>query len=90
MRRLFAVLLKPFLKIPALRRRYLRRMLEYIEETPRSKLPAELQPVQAALKRLLTRQQRLAALEGGLDAKPEDVPQSRQLRRASARQQRRR
>jgi hypothetical protein len=90
--KVFAFLFKPFLKIPAVRRRYLRRMLEYIEDTPRAKLPEELRPVQAALKRMPTRQQKLAALESGFEAQAsgEAPPQSRAIRRAAAKQARRR
>ena len=90
MKKVAAFLMKPFLKIPALRRRYLRKMLEYIEETPRNKLPEELRPVQAMLMRL-PKHQRMAALQAGVEAgqQGQQIPQSRQLRRAAARQQRR-
>jgi hypothetical protein len=90
MRKLLALLVRPFLKIPALRRRYLTRLLTHIEETPSSKLSPELRQVQAALKRL-PKNQRLRALEAGLEAgpnAPQELP-SRSLRRAAAKQSRR-
>jgi len=69
MRKFFGFLARPFLKIPPLRRWYLRRLLGYLEETPPSKLPDEMRQVQALLRRL-PRHQRLAALETGLQQGP--------------------
>jgi hypothetical protein len=88
-RKFLGFLLRPFLKIPPIRRAYLRRVLTYIEETPASKLPAELRQAKTLLERL-PRHQRLAALESGVEQGPQaQVPQSRALRRAAERQARR-
>ena len=90
MRKFLAVLAKPFLKIPRIRRWYLRRVLKYLDETPPSKLSPEMRTVQAFLKRL-PKHQRLAALETGLEqGAVGDVPQSRSMRRAAAKETRRR
>jgi hypothetical protein len=91
MRKFLALLARPFLKIPPLRRWYLKRLLTYLEETPASKLPAEMRTVQAMLKRL-PRHQRLAALQTGMEQgqSQADVPQSRALRRAAEKEARRR
>ena len=92
MRRAFGLLARPFLKIPPLRRWYLKRLLRFLEQTPASKLPAELRQAQALLKRL-PQGQRLAALESGLKQGPQaqaQVAQSRSLRRAAAREAKRR
>jgi len=91
MRKVLGFLARPFLKIPPVRRWYLRRLLTYLEDTPTSKLPDEMRAVQALLKRL-PKHQRLAALETGLKqgSSPEAAaPQSRALRRAAAKQSRR-
>jgi hypothetical protein len=88
-RRFLGFLAKPFLKIGPIRRAYLKRLLKYMEETPASKLPAELRQAKTLLERL-PRHQRLAALESGLEQGPQaEVPQSRALRRAAERQARR-
>jgi hypothetical protein len=91
MRKFLAVLAKPFLKIPPIRRAYLRRVLKYLEETPASKLQPEMRAAQALLMRL-PKHQRMAALETGIEqgGRAEDVPQSRALRRAAAKEARRR
>jgi hypothetical protein len=89
-RKLLAFLVKPFLKIPRIRRWYLRRVLTYLEETPPSKLTPEMRTVQAFLQRL-PKHQRLAALETGIEqGSVGDAPQSRALRRAAAKEARRR
>jgi hypothetical protein len=91
-RRVFGFLLRPFLKIPLVRRAYLKRLLTYLEETPTSKLPAELRAAKSMLERL-PKQQRLAALESGLDQGPQAAqqpPPSRAMRRAAEKEQRRR
>jgi hypothetical protein len=91
MRKVLAFLARPFLKIPRLRRWYLRRLLTYLEDTPPSKLTPEMRTVQAMLKRL-PRHKRLAALETGLreGQAQAEMPQSRALRRAAERETRRR
>ena len=90
MRKLLGLFAKPFLKIPPIRRWYLRRLLRFLEDTPPSKLPQELRQAKALLDRL-PKAQRLAALEAGLQQTPEtQVPQSRSLRRAAAKEARRR
>jgi hypothetical protein len=89
MRKLLGLLARPFLKIPLLRRWYLRRLLRYLEDTPASKLPAEMRQVRALLERL-PKAQRLAALESGLQQGPEAAAlPSRSLRRAAEKQARR-
>jgi hypothetical protein len=88
-RKFLAFLAKPFLKIPPLRRWYLRRVLKYLEETPPSKLGPEMRAAQALLRRM-PKHQRLAALETGLEqGAVGTVPQSRALRRAAAKEARR-
>jgi hypothetical protein len=89
MRRLLGLLARPLLKIPFLRRRYLRRLVDRLERTPAAELPPELRPVQAALKRL-PKAQRLPALEAGAQQGPDaEALPSRSLRRAAAKQARR-
>jgi len=86
-KKVLGYIMKPFLKIPAIRRRYLKRVLEHLEETPASKLSPELRQVQAALKRL-PKHERYKALERGLEAGPsaqQELP-SRALRRMAERQ----
>ena len=92
MRKLLAGVARPFLAIPPIRRWYLRRVLHHIEETPASKLSAELRQVKTLLERL-PKAQRLGALEAGLRGERQleaAGPQSRALRRAAERQARRR
>ena len=91
MRKLLGLLARPFLRIAPLRRWYLRRVLRYLEEAPASKLSAEMRQVQALLKRL-PKEQRLAALESGLQQGPqqEQPLPSRSLRRAAEKEARRR
>jgi hypothetical protein len=89
-RKFLSFLVKPFLMIPPLRRAYLRRVLKYLEETPPSKLSGEMRTVQALLKRM-PKHQRLAALETGLrQGSVAQGQQSRAMRRAAAKEARRR
>jgi hypothetical protein len=92
-RRALGFLFRPFLKIPPIRRAYLRRLLTYLEETPASQLPPELRQAKTLLDRL-PKNQRLAALETGLAQGPraaaQEPPPSRALRRAAAKEEKRR
>ena len=89
MPKFLGVLARPFLKIPPVRRWYLRRVLKYLEETPPSKFAPEMRAAQALLQRM-PRHQRLAALETGLEqGTVGEAPQSRALRRAAAKEARR-
>ena len=79
------------MRIPPLRRRWVSRTLAYIEEggTKKRPLPPELQAVRAMLLRL-PKHQRAAALETALrSGAPPPEAQSRELRRAAARQAKR-
>ncbi len=85
-----AALARVVLKAPILRRAYLRRLLKHIDETPREKLQPELRELKKALSSVPP-PRRMAMLESVLQQGPqatETVQQSRQLRRAAQRQQR--
>jgi hypothetical protein len=81
-----------FLAIPFLRRFYLRRLLALLESggTKKRPLPPQLQELRRAIMRVPERQ-RYATLESALKQGPqfEQNPPSRALRRAAAKQQRR-
>jgi hypothetical protein len=76
------------LRVPIVRRLYLRRLLKHLDETPKSQLKPELRTLQAALQRL-PRHQRMGALETALRSPPAEELPSRSLRRAAGRQQKR-
>src|SRR3954449_2815523 len=80
------------LKIPFMRRLYLRRLLNLLESggTKKRPLPPQLQELRRAIMRVPERQ-RYATLEAALKQGPqlEQTPPSRALRRAAAKQQRR-
>jgi hypothetical protein len=94
MRRAFA---KVVLKIPFLRRRYVRTILLQLDEGGGKKgLPPELQQLQRLLKQVPPTQRAqtlesafLQGLSGQVPSEPEQLP-SRSLRRAAERQQRKR
>jgi hypothetical protein len=84
-----AALIRLFLRIPFLRRFYVRRVLAFLEKTGkrRKPLPTELQQLQAALARLPTRARKLEVLEAALRGSATgDAAPSRALRRAAAKQ----
>jgi hypothetical protein len=83
-------LLKGLVRLPFVGRIYLRGLLRAIQRTPRSKLPAELQQVQAMLSQVppAKRLELLQAAVKGQLPKPEQM--SRGMRRAAARAGRRR
>jgi hypothetical protein len=90
-------LAKLVLKVPFLRRRYVRSVLGQLEEGGgRKGLPPELQQLQRLLKQVPPPQRAqtlenalLQGLSGDLPSEPEQLP-SRSLRRAAERQQRKR
>jgi len=94
MRRTFAKLV---LKVPFLRRRYVRSVLRHLDEGGGKKgLPPELQQLQRLLKQVPPPQREktlesalLQGLSGTLPSEPEQLP-SRSMRRAAERQQRKR
>jgi len=82
---------KLMMKIPFVGRLYLKATLRYLEKTPPSKMPPQLRQLKLALDKV-PKAKRLAMLEDAVAGKipqPDQLP-SRQLRRAAARQQRRR
>jgi len=91
-----AALAKLVLKVPFLRRRYVRGLLRQLEDGGKRELPPELAQLRRLLKQVPPpqREQTLeAALRQGLSGEvpnePEQLP-SRSLRRAAQRQQRKR
>jgi hypothetical protein len=88
--RIRAAIARVLLKAPFFRRFYLKRLLKHIDETPREKLQPELRELKKALASVPP-PRRMAMLESVLEQGPqatETVQQSRQLRRAAERQQR--
>ena len=85
-----AAVLRLFMRVPLLRRFYVRRLLALLEKTGkrRKPLPPELQQLRAALNRLPNRARKLEALEaalaGGMSGGA--AAPSRALRRAAAKQ----
>jgi hypothetical protein len=89
--KLRAAFARKLMKVPILRRFYLRRLLKHIDDTPREKLEPELRQLQAALA-TVPPPRRMAMLESALEQGPEAtdvVQQSRALRRAAERQNQR-
>lgn len=87
--RIRGALARALLRVPILRRFYLRWLLAYLERAERRKrpLPAELRQLQDALARL-PKARRLPALEAALRHGEPELP-SRSLRRAAAKQAKR-
>src|SRR5437588_2564369 len=83
--RVRAAIARKLLKVPFLRRFYLKRLLKHLDGTPRGELEPELRELQTALARV-PRPRRLAMLESLLEQGPEVVQQSRSLRRMAERQ----
>jgi hypothetical protein len=78
------------LRIPGVGRLYLKALLKTMNKTPRSKLPAELQQLQTMLKQI-PKDQQLALLQDAMKGRlPQPEQLSREMRRAAARQQKRR
>jgi len=85
------MLSKLLVRIPFVGRLYLKATLRYLEKTPPSKMPPQLRQLKAALDKV-PKHKRLAMLEdaaAGRIPQPDKLP-SRQLRRAAARQAKRR
>jgi hypothetical protein len=84
---------RTLLRVPFLRRFYLRRLLALLESggTKKRPLPPQLQDLRRVIMRV-PESKRYATLEQALEQAPqlEQNPPSRALRRAAARQQRRR
>jgi hypothetical protein len=85
------MLSKVLLRIPFFGRLYLKATLRYLEKTPPSKMPPQLRQLKTALDKV-PKHKRLAMLEDAVSGKipPPDKLPSRQLRRAAARQAKRR
>jgi hypothetical protein len=83
-------LLRTIVRIPVVGRLYLKALLRAIERAPRSKLSPELQQLRGMLDRL-SPDERLQLLEASVKGKlPKPEQMSREMRRAAARQSKRR